>query len=73
MRYFYFKMQQLLQMCRFYYKMWKLLQNATSNTVGQNSSINQRVEIANETCRSFRKGLEVKGVHPNKSKAFDKI
>ena len=53
--------------------MWKLLQNATSNTVGQNSSINQRVEIANETCRSFRKGLEVKGVHPNKSKAFDKI
>ena len=53
--------------------MWKLLQNATSNTVGQNSSINQRVAIASETCRSFRKGLEVKGVHPNKSKAFDKI
>ena len=59
-------------MRRYYYRMWKLLQNAKSHTVGQNSSINQRLAIGNKTKKSFCKGIEVRGVCPNKSKAFDK-
>ena len=42
--------------------MSKLLQNATSNTIDQNSSFNQRLTIGNKTYKSFCKGLEVRGV-----------
>ena len=52
--------------------MSKLLQNATSNTVDQNSSFNQRLAIGNKTYKSFCKGFEVRGVCPKKSQAFDK-
>ena len=52
--------------------MSKLLQNATSNTVDQNSSFYQRLAIGNKTYKSFCKGFEVRGVCPKKSKAFDK-
>ena len=52
--------------------MSKLLQNATSNTVDQNSRFNQCLAIGNKTCKSFCEGFEVRGVCPKKSEAFDR-